>query len=398
MKQKWNMDALDLTALLSGLVFFAPVSLLVRTAAGVTLRQFFVLQAVVSLTTLLAELPCGHLTDCIGYQKTLALSQLVLLLARVSLLAAHESGSLALFALEAVLEGIAFSFSSGTQSAYIYTVFPKDRYAEKTAHTANFGTIGFLASTLAYAGLYAALGFRGLLLATAAANALALLAALRIPPELRIREKTAPVRPLGQSLRALLRGRGIAALLVVLGLLSLARLLVNFFYAEKLLQCGVPETWMTAVILGYSAVELLAEPVLRHTPRARQGGLMALFFVLSGAALCLLGGVKRTVPVLLTMLVLPFLLDVPDYLLGARQNALIDAADAGENRAELLSVFSMGLNAAEVFFLLGSSVIADAGAALCFTALGALLAAAGALLLFAKHRKKTYPCTGTDKG
>lgn len=385
MKRKRNMDALDAVALLGGLVFFAPVSLLVRTAAGVSLRQFFLLQSLVSVTILLTELPGGRLTDRIGYRKTLIVYQFAMLLARLLLLAAFALRSPALFALEAVVEGAATSLSSGTQSAYIYTAYPDGAYAAKAAHVANFGTAGFLISTLAYAGLYAAFGLRGLLIATAAASALAVPVSMRIPEEPRAQKTDAPHPALRSALPKLLRSRRLPALLALLGLLSLARLLVNFFYAEKLRQCGLSETWMTALILGYSALELLAEPLLLHTPRARQGRRMALFFALGGAALLLLGLGREPLSALLAMLLLPLLLDVPDYLLGERQNALIDEAGQEQNRAGLLSVFNMGLNAAEVFFLLGSSVIAGAGLTLCFVCLGALFAAAGGFLLLRRE-------------
>ena len=69
-----------------GLVFFAPVSLLVRTSAGVTVSQFFLLQAAVSCTVLAAELPAGRLTDRIGYRSTIVLCEGGFLLARVLLL------------------------------------------------------------------------------------------------------------------------------------------------------------------------------------------------------------------------------------------------------------------------------------------------------------------------
>lgn len=48
--RKINIDRLDMVSFLNGLVFYAPVALLVRTNAGVTMTQFFVLQAILSLT------------------------------------------------------------------------------------------------------------------------------------------------------------------------------------------------------------------------------------------------------------------------------------------------------------------------------------------------------------
>ena len=50
-------------------MFFAPVALLVRTQAGVSESEFFLLQALLSCITALGEVPFGHITDKIGYKK-----------------------------------------------------------------------------------------------------------------------------------------------------------------------------------------------------------------------------------------------------------------------------------------------------------------------------------------
>ena len=76
------MDSYDAVSFFNGLVFFAPVSLLVRTQAGVSQSMFFLLQALLSAITFLGEIPTGFLTDRIGYKRSLVLSQSLLLLAR----------------------------------------------------------------------------------------------------------------------------------------------------------------------------------------------------------------------------------------------------------------------------------------------------------------------------
>ena len=47
----------------NSLVFFAPVAILVRTRCGITLSQFFILQALLSFGIFLFEVPCGLVTD-----------------------------------------------------------------------------------------------------------------------------------------------------------------------------------------------------------------------------------------------------------------------------------------------------------------------------------------------
>ena len=107
MKKKRNIDRLEMLAFFNGLVFYAPVALLVRTHAGVTMAQFFVMQAVLSLTVFLFEIPTGMLTDRIGYKNTMVLAQGIVVLARGLMALAYLTGSLGLFVVEAVAEGFA---------------------------------------------------------------------------------------------------------------------------------------------------------------------------------------------------------------------------------------------------------------------------------------------------
>ena len=80
-------------------------------------RSFFVLQAILSVTCMICEFPLGVLTDKIGLKKSIVFAQFTMLTARIILLV---SNNFMLFAVEALLEGIAFALNSGTISAYIY--------------------------------------------------------------------------------------------------------------------------------------------------------------------------------------------------------------------------------------------------------------------------------------
>lgn len=50
--------------------------------------------------------------------------------------------------------------------------------------------------------------------------------------------------------------------MISLAIFSIAWLLINFFYVVKLENCGLPAEWMSLIILSYSAVQMLAEPIL----------------------------------------------------------------------------------------------------------------------------------------
>lgn len=69
--KKLKFDSYDGVCFLNGLVFFAPVALLVRTLAGVSEHIFFLLQALLSGVIFLGEIPTGFITDKIGYRKSL---------------------------------------------------------------------------------------------------------------------------------------------------------------------------------------------------------------------------------------------------------------------------------------------------------------------------------------
>lgn len=45
----FKMDNLDAVSFFNGLVFFSPVALLVRTETGISVNDFFVLQALLSI-------------------------------------------------------------------------------------------------------------------------------------------------------------------------------------------------------------------------------------------------------------------------------------------------------------------------------------------------------------
>ena len=70
--KKLKFDSYDGVCFLNGLVFFAPVALLVRTQAGVSEHIFFLLQALLSGVIFLGEIPTGFITDKIGNQSTTA--------------------------------------------------------------------------------------------------------------------------------------------------------------------------------------------------------------------------------------------------------------------------------------------------------------------------------------
>ena len=385
--KKLKFDSYDGVCFLNGLVFFAPVALLVRTQAGVSEHVFFILQALLSGVIFLGEIPTGFITDKIGYRKSLILAQVLLLGARSLLLAAFVSRSLVLFVVEAVVEGIAACFTSGTGSAYLYALYGENGYLAKTAHAGNFGTAGFIISTVAYAGIYKISGMEGLLITTVVMNIIAVVCSFYLRSE---SSKTVIADRKEVQILAVFKNKKAFLFVISLAIFSIAWLLINFFYVEKLENCGLPVEWMSLIILSYSAVQMLAEPILGKLSDGKNGKssrekLPAVTAAAAGVAFLLFGVVKFRAAVLLLMLILPLLLNLPEYLLMNLENQFVDEAECGSQRAATLSVLNMGVNLVEILTLSASAFLTKIGIQWCFVFVGCFLMAIA--LLFARIQK-----------
>ena len=385
--KKLKFDSYDGVCFLNGLVFFAPVALLVRTQAGVSEHVFFLLQALLSGVIFLGEIPTGFITDKIGYRKSLILAQVLLLGARSLLLAAFVSRSLVLFVVEAVVEGIAACFTSGTGSAYLYALYGENGYLAKTAHAGNFGTAGFIISTVAYAGIYKISGMEGLLITTVVMDIIAVVCSFFLRSE---SSKAVIADRKEVQILAIFKNKKAFLFVISLAIFSIAWLLINFFYVVKLENCGLPVECMSLIILSYSAVQMLAEPILGKLSDGKNGKsgrkkMLAVTAVTAGVAFLLFGVIKFRAAVLLLMLILPLLLNLPEYLLMDLENQFVDETECGSQRAATLSVLNMGVNLVEILTLSASAFLTKIGIQWCFGFVGGFLMAIA--LLFARIQK-----------
>ncbi len=394
MKNKLHIDNLEIMAFMDGLVFFSPVSLLIRTKAGLSLEQFFVLQAFLSIMIFVFEIPTGKITDKVGYKKTLVLSQVMWLLARTLLMLSFFSGSFAVFMIEAVVEGIAISFSSGTLSAYLYQQYESDEYVVKNARIGNCGTAGFIVSAITYAGLYHFFGLEGLLVATVISSALGLLASFGIEKEKHLKEKEITEREITEKkikevkkVKKLKFNMENMMIVVILACVSISFILINFFYADKLEALGISEEWMTAIILGYSLVQMLSEKILDVIDSKKYLLTFMLGFLAVGWMMIGFGLSRSLFIVIPIMLLLPLAVTVPAYIFDEIENKVIDANGLENSRAEVLSVYNMGVNFVEIVFLFASAFVSRAGMSLSFVLTGCVMGMVGiaGFLIFGKR-------------
>ena len=373
MKNKLHIDNLEIMAFMNGLVFFSPVSLLIRTKAGLSLEQFFVLQAFLSIMIFVFEIPTGKITDRVGYKKTLVLSQGMWLLARILLMLSFFSGSFAVFMIEAVVEGIAISFSSGTLSAYLYQQYESDEYVVKNARIGNCGTAGFIVSAITYAGLYHFFGLEGLLVATVISSALGLVASFGIEKEKHLKEKEVTEK----KVKKLAFNLENTMIVVILACVSISFILINFFYVDKLENLGISEEWMSAIILGYSLIQMISEKLLKMISEKKYLLTFMLGFLTVGMMMIVFGMSDHVLIVIPIMLLLPLAVIVPEYIFDEIENKVIDANGLENYRAEVLSIYNMGVNLVEIIFLFVSAYVSRAGISLSFILTGCTMGVIG---------------------
>ena len=375
----FHIDNLEIMAFMNGLVFFAPVALLVRTKAGLSLEQFFLLQAILSAVIFVLEIPTGMFTDRIGYRNTLILSEVTLFFARVLILTAFFSGDFRVFLAEAFVEGVSVCLSSGTMSAYLYQQYDDKEYVVKNARIGNFGTAGFIVSTITYAVIYGMAGLKGLLIATVLSSAAGAVSSLGIKEERHLAKQDAEEKETGSRIGKIGMNLQNVMIVVILACISVSFILINFFYVDKLQALGIREEWMTVIILGYSAIELLSEKLLERIDERNHLLTFMLGFLLVGAMMVLFGTVNEILIVIPIMLLLPLAVIVPAYIFDKIENNVIDASGLQKSRAEVLSIYNMGVNFVEILFLFTSAYVSKAGISLSFVLTGVIMGIMGVM-------------------
>ena len=81
------------------------------------------------------------------------------------------------------------------------------------------------------------------------------------------------------------------------------------------------------------------------------------------------------------MLILPLLLNLPEYLLMDLENQFVDEAECGSQRAATLSVLNMGVNLVEILMMSASAFLTKIGIKWCFVFVGCFLMVAACLFV-----------------
>lgn len=349
MKDK-NFKFIEIMFFFSGIVFYAPVAMLIRTGRGISISEFLILQAIVSFSILFFEIPLGCLTDRIGYKYSMILSSFFILVARFFLLFAN---SFYVFAFESFLEGIYFAFSSGTISSYLYVIFGEENFAKRSSILQNFSNVGFIVSTVGFFFINKYMNIDYLIIYTIFANIISLIFCFLIPKEKSLEE----AEEINKNYILKLLNKNTFKFIILNSILSLSTILINFFYVVIIEKIGLKSENLMFVILAYTFFELLAYKIIEIFNEKNLTKNTFIFSTICGVLFLVIPFLKTYV-VLVFMVLLPLMLSVLGTYIEKLENMYVDTIKSNK-RASLLSIFSMGANGMDVCFLFVSSNIID---------------------------------------
>lgn len=332
----------------SSLVFYAPVALLIRTSRGVSISEFFILQAILSFGIFIFEIPFGMITDKIGYKNSIIISHFSMLLARIILL---FSFSFEFFVLESILEAVGFAFASGTIIGYEYEIIGEENFAVKSSVLGNYSTVGFIASTISFYFMNKYFGQNFLIIFTIISTFISFLFTLFLE-----KEKSFEKDDTKLNFKSILN-KYLIIFMLFNGMISITFILINFFYVVILQNINLSENYMTFVILLYSIIGLLSPKIIKIFGEVKLKRNLFIFLTMSSVLLMSLILIKN-IFVILPMIFLPMLIGIVETYFSKVENRYVDSLN-DKNRATILSTFSMGANVVDFGFLFFSAKLAE---------------------------------------
>lgn len=362
-RTKFNNALLYALALCSNLIFYAPVSLLIRTRFGITFAQFFILQAIISISIFIFEVPSGYLCDRLGHKRTIILASLFSFIAKVFLI---MSNNFWLFAIEALLEGVSAALLSGTISAYIYNISPESS-AQISANYSTYSNIGFIISTLGFSIVNILWGINGLLIISTIFSAIALIICFYLKDSLL--EKPPKAERVVHTPSSFKFKYTDFFIILITSIVSLGFILINFFYVTLIINIGISENYMSVLIILYTSLQLLTPFIVKKFGEKNPVHIIQLLFIVTIPIIIIIATMNN-IWIIIPMLIFPTILSLIDIYIEKFQNIYIDRRGWEDQRATVFSKYSMISNLFEIIFLFFSSQISKLGVNMLFGAFG----------------------------
>lgn len=144
---KRNIFIMYAIALLQGMVFYAPVATLYRSAAGVDIFGITVIESISLALCVLLELPWGILADKIGYRNTMIICCVLYFLSKIVFFKASGFWG---FLLERVMLSVVMSGLSGVDTSVLYLSCEKEKAQNVFGIYNNLAAAGLLFAAAVY--------------------------------------------------------------------------------------------------------------------------------------------------------------------------------------------------------------------------------------------------------
>lgn len=133
-----------------------PISVIWKLESGLTLPQALFTESLVLLATAIADLPAGFIANKINNKRSLVIGAVLHVIAVALLIV---GGSFMIFALSAVVMGVAWAFVSGADEAYIHDDYIADK--KQYRHVFATATIVDEAATIVGMGISSLMVYLG---------------------------------------------------------------------------------------------------------------------------------------------------------------------------------------------------------------------------------------------
>lgn len=342
---------MNLSAFLSGMVFYAPVATLYRQTRGLDLAQIALIEAISLALSLALELPWGYLADRIGYRLTLIISFFFLFVSKIVFFSAF---SFSLFVVERILLAIAISAASGVDTAYL-ACFDSRQKTFGLYHGFQFAALVVVALVFPFfSEVYRESAFW-----TIISNGLAFVLILFLPrevPSKELRKKKERVS-LRITLKQILKDWPFLIFVASASLLFSVNQMVTVF----LVQVCYKNVGLSASYFGYPFLALVILSFVasifsaKFTEILGKVGSFALFFTLSFFGVLLLAWQKNLIVVLIGVFSLRF----GAAALYPLVISLEIKQTKGEQSATILSVYALFSSGIELILTLVLGTLAN---------------------------------------
>lgn len=259
---KRNLILLYAITFLQGMVFYAPVAVLYRQAAGVTVLQMTVIEGISLLLSVALEIPWGIVAEKIGYRNTMVFCCLLYFVSKLIFWQAVDFGG---FLLERILLSIVCAGLSGCDTALLYRSCKGVDSQKVFGLYSSLGLAGLMVSALVYS-LFVGEDFRLAGLLTVFSYGAAALLALGLKEVGEPDERTPEPVSAGRVVLSVMKNKKLLLFLLAAMLLEQTHQAVTVIVNQLQYQrSGIGASWFGVILAGMNLLGLLGVFSRRYT-------------------------------------------------------------------------------------------------------------------------------------